>query len=120
MPVETTTNVEEMTRVQDGEGESAAPATEKAARGTFQYGGSEVAETAADYPIEFSPENSTIYELLVFESGADTTVEITTSGGSVITVPLNGRTAVLDGWEISSVTISNPNDQRTIAAWSGE
>jgi hypothetical protein len=119
MAVETTTEVEELGRVQNEDGERVAPATERAARQVCRNGNVVVANSAEDYSVIFDPDHS-IYELLIFESGAETTVKITTTGGDEFSIPMRGQTATLDRWEIDTVEITDPNNAQTIAGWAGE
>lgn len=119
MPLETSTDVEQLRRVQDSEGNIRAPATERAARTTFPHGDAE--SSSAGYPFGFNPDG-TIYELLILESGADIVVTITTTAGDSFSFTLNGISGSFNRWEIESVEFSDPNNTgaTTRAAWAGQ
>jgi hypothetical protein len=120
MPVDTETRVENLSRVEDANGEQVAPSTERSSRKTFERGDAESAETSSEYPIEFDP-SVPIYELMIVTVGQDVTVEISTTGGDSFEIPMDGNPATFNRWEIESVSIPYPGtDQQTVAAWAGE
>lgn len=119
MPVESESEVTEILRVQNSNGEREAPATERSARQASRRGDVQTAQTAGDYPFTIDPDVP-IFELLVLDAGADTVLKITTTGEDTFSVPMNGNTAVFDRWEIDSVEVQNGSDQTTIVGWAGE
>lgn len=72
------------------------------------------------YPYTLDPAEQ-IQELLIHSVGAEIDAEITTTGGSTFTIPVDGP-AVFNRWEIDSVTFSDPNgtSAQLAASWAGE
>lgn len=63
----------------------------------------------------------TIHELTITDSGA-VYARITTTGGDVFDLPLNGGTGTFDRWNIDSVEFRDPDNTSASVAggWAGE
>lgn len=64
---------------------------------------------SSTYPLEVDPV-FTIQHLAIFAIPSDKTLDITTSDGTLVSgVRPNGATAYLDGLEIESITVNDPD-----------
>jgi len=115
MALDTNTDVKELKRVQDSDGNQVAPATERAARGNYPAGDS----FAGGGGTTVSP-GETIHEIVVTISG-QLTLELTTVAGDTIPLPLDGAVGSFDSWEVSEFTIKDPQGSGDTAegAWAG-
>lgn len=72
------------------------------------------------YPISLSPsETIHVIELSIVNTEVD--VEISTTGGDTVTIPVDTKSSITS-YKADSVTIKNPNDatKRTAGGWAGE
>jgi hypothetical protein len=72
------------------------------------------------YPINVDPEE-TIHEIFLSIVNTEVDVEITTTEGDVVTLPVAGE-SVINSFTIDSFTIDNPNSagERTAGGWAGD
>jgi hypothetical protein len=72
------------------------------------------------YPFTISPQE-TIQELLISILAAEIEIELTTTDGDIITIPVSGPSTI-DTYKIDSVTFNDPqnNVARVAGAWAGE
>jgi hypothetical protein len=70
--------------------------------------------------VNISP-SETIQQLLLSIVGGEIAVEITTTDGDVITLPIDSS-AVIDSYDIQSLSINDPNNNgpRVAGSWAGE
>lgn len=75
---------------------------------------------ASTFPIDISP-SETIYELQLSIVGAEVEVELSTTGGDTVPIPV-AQPAVLNGHSCDSVQIKDPNNNtpRVAGGWAGE
>lgn len=111
---------EEFSRAVRGSGATPIQTTATSSLVTNNYdnGGS---FSISSYPHTIDPADS-IEELLIFETGAEITVDVTTNQGNTITgIPLRGATAAITAWDIDSVTFNDPTGSgaSTYGAWAG-
>lgn len=123
MPVETSTEVEQLTRVRDDNGNRVPPANgdlqREAARG-FTRGGSFDTDANSSYPITVDP-LATVCEILLPVVASDIEITITTTNDDIITLPITGP-ATIDSYRIDSFEITDPTNQqpRVAGAWAGD
>jgi len=72
------------------------------------------------YPYTLDPAE-TIEELLIHDVGASIDAEISTTGGSTFTIPVDGP-ATFNRWAVDSVTFRDPDatSAQLAASWAGE
>lgn len=72
------------------------------------------------YPYTLDP-SETIEELLIHNVGATIDAEITTTGGSTFTIPIDSP-AVFNRWAVDKVVFRDPNGSsaQLSASWAGE
>jgi hypothetical protein len=72
------------------------------------------------YPITLDPDE-TIQQVLLSIVLTEVDVEVTTTDGDVVTIPVDSKT-VLDSYSAEKVVIKNPDDAtaRTAGGWAGE
>lgn len=101
----------------DGSNERAVTVSTNVKTGSYPRGASFDTST---YPVTISP-GETIQQLLLSIVGAEIAVEVTTTDGDVITLPVDSKT-VLDSYDMDSITIKDPNNNtaRVAGSWAGE
>jgi hypothetical protein len=102
----------------DGSNERAVSVSTSVKTDTYDRG--DDFDTAADgYPIDLSPAE-TIQHLLLSIVGGEVDVELTTTEGDIVTIPVDGK-ASIDSYSVESVSISDPGSSPRIAGgWAGE
>jgi hypothetical protein len=101
----------------DGSNERAVTVSANVKTGSYPRGASFDTST---YPVTISP-GETIQQLLLSIVGAEIAVEVTTTDGDVITLPVNSS-AVIDSYDVESIQIQDPNNSgaRVAGSWAGE
>lgn len=100
----------------DGSNERAVNVSTNVKTGSYPRGAD--FDTSA-YPVELTPEE-TIQQLLLSIVGGEIAVEITTTDGDIVTVPVNNKSTI-DSYDMESVTLKDPNGTapRVAGAWAG-
>lgn len=101
----------------DGSNERAVTVSTSVQTDTFDRGES---FDGSSYPYTFDPAE-TIQQILLSVVNTEVDVEITTTEGDVVTIPVNSKSTI-DSYSAESVSIQNPDDAtaRTAGAWAGE
>jgi hypothetical protein len=101
----------------DGSNERAVSVSTNVKTGSYPRGDDFDTST---YPVTISP-GETIQQLLLSIVGAEIAVEVTTTDGDVITLPVDSKT-VLDSYDMDAITIKDPNNNtaRVAGSWAGE
>ncbi|AUV82069.1 hypothetical protein C2R22_10755 [Salinigranum rubrum] len=102
----------------DGSNERAVTVSTSVQTDTYDRG--DDFDTASDgYPVDLSPDE-TIQHLLLSIVEGEIDVELTTTDGDVVTIPVDGK-ASIDSYSVESVSISDPGSAPRIAGgWAGE
>lgn len=111
---------EEFSRAVRGSGATPLQTTAAGSLVTDNY------ETGGSYSITSYPHTvdptDTIQEILIFETGTDIMMDVTTQQGNTISdIPLRGASTALSCWDADSITFKDPTGSgaSTYGAWAG-
>jgi hypothetical protein len=101
----------------DGSNERAVSVSTNVKTGSYPRGDD---FDTTSYPVEIAPEE-TIQQLLLSIVGGEIAVDVTTTDGDVITLPVDGK-ATIDSYDMDEITINDPNGAtpRVAGGWAGE
>jgi len=103
----------------DGSNERAVSVTTSVQTDTYDRGDDFDTDDSATYPIELNPDE-TIQHILMSIVGGEVDVEVTTTDGDVVTIPVDGK-ATIDSYSAESVTIQDGGSTPRVAGgWAGE
>jgi len=103
----------------DGSNERAVSVTTSVQTDTYDRGASFDTADGASYPIELNPDE-TIQHVLMSIVGGEVDVEVTTTDGDVVTIPVDGK-ATIDSYSAESVAIQDGGSTPRVAGgWAGE
>lgn len=104
----------------DGSNERAVTVSTSVQTDTFDRGDDFDTGAGDSFPIELSPVE-TIQHVLLSIVGGEVAVELTTTDGSVVTLPIDGK-ATIDSYSAESVTIVDATGSapRVAGGWAGE
>jgi len=86
----------------------------------YPNGGSFDTSAASSYPIDINPAETIQHILLpIVNTGVD--LELTTTGGDVLTIPVETKSSI-DSYAVDRAVIKNPTDatKRVAGGWAGE
>jgi len=103
----------------DGSNERAVTVSTSVQTDTYDRGASFDTDDAESYPIELNPDE-TIQHVLLSIVGGEVDVEVTTTDGSVVTIPIDGK-ATIDSYSAEQVVIRDGGTTPRVAGgWAGE
>jgi hypothetical protein len=104
----------------DGSNERAVTVQSNVQTDTYDRGGDFDTGDATSYPIEIDPAETIQHVLLSIVEG-EVDVEVDTTDGDVVTIPVNAA-ATIDSYEADAVTIRDAagNTPRIAGGWAGE
>lgn len=116
--VDTPANVRVVPNIRiDGSNERAVSVSTNVKTGSYPRGDGFDTST---YPVNIAPDE-TIQQLLLSIVGGEIAVEITTTDGDVVTLPVNGKSTI-DSYDMQEITIQDPNGTtpRVAGGWAGQ
>jgi hypothetical protein len=103
----------------DGSNERAVSVSTSVKTDTYDRGGSFDTSGSDSYPIQIDPAE-TVQHVLLPIVGGEVGVEITTTDGDTVTIPVDGK-ATIDSYSAESVTIKDGGTTPRVAGgWAGE
>lgn len=104
----------------DGSNERAVSVSTSVETDTYDRGDDFDTGAGDAYPVELNPDETIQHVLLSIVEG-EVDVEVTTTDGDVVTIPVDSKSTI-DSYSADSVTISDPNGNapRLAGGWGGE
>lgn len=104
----------------DGSNERAVTVSTSVQSNTYDRGASFDTGAGDSYPINIAP-SETVEQVLLSIVGGEVDVELTTTDGDVVTIPVDAK-ATIDSYSCDSVDIKDPSGSapRVAGGWAGE